>query len=212
MRPTIAVAFGLVLSLAGCEGRDSPSGATPSTPATPASASVPVAEVPVPEGPFNLGRKPTSTEIAAWSINVNPTGTNLPEGRGNSSQGQKVFAAKCAVCHGQNAEGTPPLYPKLVGKDPTDFGFDADFKIAHTIGNYWPYATTLYDYIRRTMPLTAPGSLSPDETYAVVAYLLAENGVIADDVMIDARSLPKVKMPAHDHFVPDNRTGGTTFK
>ena len=105
------------------------------------------------------------------------------------------------------------LYPQLVGKDPTDFSFDNDFKIAHTIGNYWPYATTLYDYINRTMPLTAPGSLS-------AAGDLRGGGVPAGGERSDrgrcddecAERCRKVKMPAHDHFVPDDRTGGTTFK
>ena len=101
----------------------------------------------------------------------------------------------------------------IVDREPKDFRvFDTDFKVAHTVGNYWPYATTLYDYIRRTMPLTAPGSLEPDETYAVIAYLLNANGIIADGEVIDAKSLPKVKMPGAGHFVPDNREGGPGFR
>jgi cytochrome c len=99
-----------------------------------------------------------------------------------------------------------------VGKEPADFSFDDDFKKAHTIGNYWPYATTLYDYINRAMPLTAPGSLTPPEIYAVVAYLLAANGVIAEDAVMNAMTLPQVKMPARDRFVADDRAGGATFR
>lgn len=167
----------------------------------------------IPSGPFALGRKPTGAELAAWSINVNPQGTNLPRGRGTAREGKAVYAAKCASCHGKDGEGTPPLYPKLVDREPKDFRvFDTDFKVAHTVGNYWPYATTLYDYIRRTMPLTAPGSLEPDETYAVIAYLLNANGIIAENEVIDAKSLPKVKMPAAGHFVSDNREGGPGFR
>ena len=161
---------------------------------------------------YGLGRTATVEEIAAWNISVNPAGTNLPPGQGTVAEGKAVFAAQCAACHGDAGQGTPPLYPQLVGKDPTDFSFDSDFKIAHTIGNYWPYATTLYDYINRAMPLTAPGSLKPAEIYAVVAYLLAANGVIADSAIMNAEPLPKVKMPARERFVVDDRSGGGTFR
>ena len=123
-----------------------------------------------------------------------------------------MFAAKCAMCHGDAGQGMPPAYPQLVGKDPTDFSFDNDFRIAHTIGNYWPYATTLYDYINRAMPLTAPGSLKPEEIYSLVAYLLAANGVIADSTIMNAETLPKVNMPARDRFVVDDRSGGQAFR
>ena len=166
----------------------------------------------VPAGSLGLGRAPTAEEIAAWDQSVNPTGKNLPPGQGTVADGKLVFAAKCAACHGAAGEGTPPLYPKLVDREPADFSFDTDFKITHTIGNYWPYATTLYDYINRAMPLTAPGSLTPSEIYSVTAYLLAANGVIAEDAIMDATTLPKVKMPARDRFVVDDRTGGGTFR
>lgn len=180
---------------------------------TPAASPATVLQGEVPAGPFGLGRKPSGAELSAWSISVNPAGTNLPRGRGTAREGKAVYAAKCASCHGKDGEGTPPLYPRLVGAEPKDFRvFDTDFKVTHTVGNYWPYATTLYDYIRRSMPLTAPGSLGPDETYAVVAYLLNANGVIAGDAVIDAKSLPKVRMPARDHFEPDNREGGPGFR
>ncbi len=163
-------------------------------------------------GTFGLGRAPTAEEIAAWDKSVNPTGKNLPPGQGTVADGKLVYAAKCAACHGDAGQGAPPVYPQLVGKDPTDFSFDNDFKITHTIGNYWPYATTLYDYINRAMPLTAPGSLKPEEIYAVTAYLLAANGVIAADAVMDARSLPKVTMPARERFVVDDRVGGAGFR
>ncbi len=116
------------------------------------------AHQPLPEGPFGLGRTPTEDEVTAWNTSVNPTGKNLPPGQGSVAEGKVVFAAKCAACHGDAGQGMPPTYPQLVGKEPADFSFDDDFKKAHTIGNYWPYATTLYDYINRAMPLTAPGS------------------------------------------------------
>ena len=162
----------------------------------------------IPSGPFALGRKPTGAELAAWSINVNPQGTNLPRGRGTAREGKAVYAAKCASCHGQDGEGTPPLYPKLVDREPKDFRvFDTDFKVAHTVGNYWPYATTVFDYVRRAMPQTAPGSLTNDEVYAVTAYLLAANRIIPGTATLDSASLVAVRMPAVSHFVKDDRQG-----
>lgn len=165
-----------------------------------------------PPGSLGLARAPTAEELAAWNISVNPSGSNLPPGQGTVAEGKAVFAAKCSMCHGDAGQGMPPAYPQLVGKDPTDFSFDNDFKITHTIGNYWPYATTLYDYINRAMPLTAPGSLTAPEIYSLVAYLLAANGVVGDDAVMNATTLPAVKMPAREHFVVDDRAGGKTFR
>jgi cytochrome c len=103
-----------------------------------------------------------------------------------------------------------PAGPKLVGRDPRDgFPFGNDPKLVKTVGNYWPYATTLYDYIHRAMPLSAPGTLKPDDVYAVVAYLLSENEIIDKNAVIDAKTLPAVKMPAVGHFVVDDRRGKT---
>lgn len=161
---------------------------------------------------YGLSRAPTPEELAAWNQSVDPTGKNLPPGQGTVADGKAIFTTKCSMCHGDSGQGMPPAYPQLVGKDPTDFSFDNDFKISHTIGNYWPYATTLYDYINRAMPLTAPGSLQPPEIYALVAYLLAANGVIADSAIMNATTLPQVKMPARDRFVVDDRAGGAGFR
>ena len=161
---------------------------------------------------FELGRAASAAEIAAWDIDVNPSGASLPPGRGTYAAGRALYAEKCAACHGAKGEGMPPAYPRLIGAEPRDFSFADDFTKPKTIGNYWPYATTLYDYLNRAMPLTQPGSLRPDEIYALVAYLLAENQVIAPDAVMDATSLPAVKMPGRDHFVPDDRTGGPGFK
>ena len=161
---------------------------------------------------YGVGRAATAQEVAAWDIDVDTTGHGLPAGRGTAAEGASVYAAKCASCHGAKGEGQG-AYPKLVqpaALDPAtrdSFPFDRDFKIAKTVGNYWPYATTLYDYVRHAMPYPQPGSLTPDETYAVVAYLLAENRVIPGDAVMDARSLPRVVMPARRHFVPDDRKG-----
>ncbi|HEX9485133.1 MAG TPA: cytochrome c [Gemmatimonadaceae bacterium] len=161
---------------------------------------------------YELGRAATQAEVAAIDIDVNPTGASLPPGRGTPATGAVVYAAKCAACHGPHGEGIEKN-PKLISKEPrAGFVFAGDVKAPKTIGNYWPYATTLFDYIRRTMPLNAPGSLTTDEIYGLVGYLLAENGIVAKDATMDAKSLPAVKMPAKEHFVRDNRTGGATFR
>jgi len=161
---------------------------------------------------LGLGRDADSTAIAAWDIDVNPAGAGLPPGRGTHDEGAVIFQAKCAACHGARGEGMHPAYPALVGTEPRDFSFDDDPKKVKTIGNYWPYATTLFDYLRRTMPQTAPGSLQPDELYALCAFLLAENNVIPRDAVMNATTLPRVHMPARDRFVLDDRTDGPTFR
>lgn len=169
---------------------------------------------------FGVGRAATDAEVAAWAIDVGPDGKGLPSGRGTPAQGATIFAAKCAACHGPKGEGQvgapaagQAAAPKLVGRDPRDgFPFGQDPKLAKTVGNYWPYATTVFDYVRRTMPLTAPGSLTNNEVYALVAFLLAQNEVIGPTAVMDSVTLPAVKMPARDKFVPDDRKGGSTFK
>lgn len=161
---------------------------------------------------YGLGRAASSAELAAVDIDIAPDGTGLPAGGGTARAGAAIYAAKCALCHGQNGEGLG-LFPKLIGREPGDsFSFGRDVKLVKTIGNYWPYATTLFDYIRRAMPYQAPGSLSNDEVYGLVAFLLARNEIISDTTVVDARSLPRVKMPARDRFVPDDREGGEEFR
>src|SRR5262249_44180494 len=147
-----------------------------------------------------------AAEIAALDVGATPDGTGLPAGSGTPEQGAPIYAAQCSACHGLNGEGKPP-YPQLLGGPIGDFNFASDFKIPKTIGNYWPYATTLYDYIRRAMPLMTPGSLTPDETYAVTAYLLSREGIVPAGTTLDAKSLVAVQMPAKAHFVEDNRKG-----
>ncbi|MEO7086484.1 MAG: cytochrome c [Gemmatimonadaceae bacterium] len=161
---------------------------------------------------FGLGSTPTAAEIAAVDIDVSPNGAGLPPGSGTPEQGAPVFATTCATCHGVNGEGKPPLYPQLIGGPKGEFNFASDYKIPRTIGNYWPYATTLYDYIRRAMPLTAPGTLTADQTYAVTAYLLNREGLIPAGTAMDAKSLPAVQMPAKSHFVNDDRRGSVGGK
>lgn len=162
--------------------------------------------------PAGLGRRATPQEVAAWNVDVDPRGRGLPAGSGTAAQGRALFAERCAVCHGQAGEGQG-TFPRLIGRDPRQgFPFGRDPKLPRTIGNYWPYATTLYDYVHRAMPLTSPGSLAPDETYALVAFLLARNEIIPEGETIDARTLPMVRMPARDRFVRDDRRGGEQFR
>jgi mono/diheme cytochrome c family protein len=159
-----------------------------------------------PKGPatFGIGRPATPAEIAALDIDVGPDGIGLPAGRGTSADGAPIYAARCSSCHGKTGKEGPN--DVLVGRLPGDaFPFAKDPRAPKTIGSYWPYATTVFDYIRRAMPPDKPGSLRDDEVYGLVAYLLALNELIAPDAVMDASSLPKVKMPAHDHFVPDTR-------
>jgi cytochrome c len=161
---------------------------------------------------YGVGRPAAPADIAAWNIDVNPSGEDLPAGRGTAEEGARVFAASCAGCHGARGEGLP-VAPALVGREPREgFPFGESLKYVRTVGNYWPYATTLYDYINRAMPASSPGSLSPDEIYAVVAWILAQNEIISPTAVIDAGSLPRVRMPAHDRFVPDDRHGGAAFR
>ena len=161
---------------------------------------------------YGLGHAPSTAEIAALNIDVNPAGVGLPAGEGTSASGATTYALKCAACHGPSGEGVGPN-PKLVGIDPpAGFAFASDPKVPKTIGNYWPYATTLYDYLHRAMPLTAPGSLTPDETYGLVAFLLNRNGIVPATMVMDAKALPAIVMPARRYFVRDNRTGGKIFR
>ncbi|MDP3596645.1 MAG: cytochrome c [Nitrospirota bacterium] len=151
------------------------------------------------EPKYGFGRPATSAEVKDWNIDVSPTGEGLPPGRGTVQQGAAVYANKCAACHGPT--GTEGPKDRLVGGQ----GSLATDKPIKTIGSFWPYATTLYDYIHRAMPLNAPQSLTPDEVYAVAAWLLHQNGIIPADAVIDAQTLPHVTMPNRAGFVSDPR-------
>jgi len=148
---------------------------------------------------LGLGRTATETEIRAWDIDVSPTGAGLPPGKGTAKEGARIYGVKCSACHGMT--GTEGPAPPLVGGK----GTLTKQNPIKTVGSYWPYATTLYDYIRRAMPFPAPQSLTADELYAVVAWILAQNGIIPDDRILDAASLPQITMPNRDGFVPDPR-------
>jgi S-disulfanyl-L-cysteine oxidoreductase SoxD len=151
------------------------------------------------EGP-GLGRVATPDEIASWDVSIGPDGAGLPPGRGTPKQGETVFAEKCVACHGEKGAGKPN--DQLVGGRGSLSGEQAPVK---TVGSFWPYATTLFDYVRRAMPLYAPKSLSNDEVYAVSAYILQLNGVIGEADAMDAQTLPQVQMPNRDGFIVFSR-------
>lgn len=163
---------------------------------------------------YGLGRAPSATAVSAWNTDVGPDGAELPPGRGTVAEGRALYQRHCMSCHNRNGEGIAPLYPALIGRDEAaeGFHFANDPKLVKTIGNYWPHATTVFDYVKRAMPLTAPGSLTDPEVYALTAYLLAANRVIPDDAVLDAAALRAVKMPYADKFVPDDRRGGPEVK
>jgi len=161
--------------------------------------------------PYGIGRAATPDEIKKLDIDVMPDGRGLPAGRGAVADGANIYAAKCRSCHGASGQGGSA--ERLVGRESgPNFNFATDPKLVKTVGNYWPYATTLYDYTYRAMPFMQPGTLTPDETYALVAYILALNKIVPDDAVIDQTSLPKVVMPARARFVVDNRKGGKVIK
>jgi S-disulfanyl-L-cysteine oxidoreductase SoxD len=143
----------------------------------------------------NLGRPATPTEIAGWDMSIPPDGTGLPPGRGTPEQGAVVYAQKCQACHGEKGAGQPN--DRLVGGQ----GTLTSANPVRTIGSYWPYATTVFDYVRRAMPYTQSQSLTNDEVYAVTAYLLHLNGLIGAPDVMQAQTLPQVQMPNREHFI-----------
>ncbi|GAB3942256.1 cytochrome c [Spirosoma harenae] len=154
---------------------------------------------------FGFGRPATAIDIARLDIDVRPDGKGLPPGQGLAVTGKQIFATKCAACHGPGGVGGPN------GSLVTTTNSDRK-RSEKTIGNYWPYATTVFDYIRRAMPFSQPGSLTNDEVYHLTAYLLQANGVINEKTIINAQTLPRVVMPAQKLFVPDDRKGGPEIK
>ena len=142
----------------------------------------------------NLGKPIDPTDIAVWDISVLPDGAGLPSGSGTPADGARIFAAKCSACHGQNAKGG--VNAALVGGAPVK-----DMESDKTIASFWPFATTLFDYIRRAMPWRQPRSLTNEEVYALTAYILSLNKIIGENDTMNAQTLPKVQMPNRNGFI-----------
>lgn len=155
---------------------------------------------------FGFGKPVSAEKIAAIDIDVRPDGKGLPAGKGNAVIGKQIYAVKCSACHG--ASGTEGPNDRLVLGDTTS----AKNRRVKTIGNYWPYATTVFDYVRRSMPFNQPGSLTDQEVYSLTAYLLHANGLISEKTELNASTLPKIVMPAKKYFVPDDREDGPVVK
>lgn len=199
----------IALLLAAC-GTDAPAPAAGTAGASGETVSVGT-PAPLPER-YGLGTPATPDEIAAWDRDVDPSWNGLPDGKGTVAEGRALYAVKCLMCHGPDAKGGQGwLGPNLVSPEPTS-NFGADYHPPRTVGNYWPYASTVFDYIYRSMPQTAPASLTPDETYALVAFVLAENQILPADGSLDQDSIKKVVMPVKDKFVEDDRLGTTSFR
>jgi cytochrome c len=147
----------------------------------------------------NVGRTPTKEEIQAWDISIGPDGKGLPPGQGTAKEGAPIFVAKCAVCHGTDGKGG--IGPRLAGTK-ADTESLTTMKPVRTVGGYWPFATTVWDYINRGMPRNNAGTLSAHEVYSLTAYVLWRSGIVKEDDVIDAKSLPKVQMPNRNGFIP----------
>jgi cytochrome c len=151
---------------------------------------------------LTFAQRPASPdEIKAMDFTVLPTGAGLPVGHGDAVRGHVVYDQKCQECHGLHGEGQSGKYPALVG----GAGSLKSINPVKTVGSYWPYSTTLFDYIRRAMPYDHPRSLSPDDVYSVASYVLFMNGIIGEHDTMNEKTLPQVKMPNRDGFVPDPR-------
>jgi cytochrome c len=149
----------------------------------------------------NFGAPVSQAELARF-LAIPPRGAGLPPGRGDVAQGKAIYEAKCAACHGDHLQGVKETGGAtfLGGRDTL-----ASAKPVKTVESYWPYATTIFDYVRRAMPFNAPGSLTDDEVYAVTAFLLASGHIVPEDAVLDAATLPRVEMPNRKGFFPDPR-------
>ena len=153
-------------------------------------------------GPYEFGTEATAEEIAAIDIDAMPDGRGLPPGSGSYEQGKEVYTANCLACHGAELEGVAELGAAALIGGRGSLTSDAPKK---TIESYWPYASTVFDYVKRAMPFNAPGSLTDDEVYAVTAYILGEANIVDKSATLDATSLAQVEMPNQDGFIPDPR-------
>ncbi|MBZ2183236.1 MAG: cytochrome c [Bryobacter sp.] len=147
------------------------------------------------------GKPVSAEEIRAIDLTVFPNGSGLPRGKGTAVRGAALYKEKCAECHNEKGEGREQQYPRLVG----GIGSLATAEPVKTVGSYWPHATTVFDYIRRAMPYETPRSLSADEVYSITAVLLYWNGIIGENDELNEKTLPRVKMPNREGFVPDSR-------
>lgn len=150
---------------------------------------------------FSFGAEASAARVALWDIDIRPDGAGLPAGSGSVAQGRDVYMVHCIACHG--ATGVEGPNDRLVDSEQWD-----DAPTTRTVGNYWPHATTLYDYIRKAMPQLTPGILNNDQVYGVIAYILFLNEIIPEDGVMNAETLPAIVMPARDKFVVDDRLGG----
>jgi mono/diheme cytochrome c family protein len=146
-------------------------------------------------GPVGLGKSVTESQIKAWNIDIGPSGAGLPVGSGTAATGEIIYQQKCSSCHGDKGQGG--IANRLVGGG----NLNTD-KPVKTVGSFWPYATTIFDYVKRAMPHQAPQSLTDDQVYALTAYILYMNKIISKDEVMDAKSLPLVRMPNRDGFIP----------
>ncbi len=150
---------------------------------------------------LGLGQVATPEIIAGWDIDIRPDGMGLPAGQGSVSEGDEVYQERCAQCHGEFGYGGGSRYPELVGGEDTLTTLDP----RKTIGSYWPFASTLFDYIKRAMPFGEAQTLSDDEVYALTAFLLNLNDIVDDDAVMNSETLPRVVMPNVDGFIDDPR-------
>ena len=196
----------LVLAAAACSLEASPEAVPEASPEASSQAPAEAARLPAhaPER-FGFGTPASAERVALWDIDVKPDGEGLPPGSGSVEEGRRVYEAQCLQCHG--ATGTEGPNDRLVSP-----GEWERWPPGRTVGAYWPYATTLFDYTRRAMPQTTPGTLPDDDVYAVVAYVLHLSGIVAADAVLDAASLAEIEMPARGRFVPDDRTGGPVVR
>jgi S-disulfanyl-L-cysteine oxidoreductase SoxD len=148
-----------------------------------------------------IGKPAGEDKIKAMDLTVFADGRGLPAGSGTAAKGRDIYKSKCAVCHNDKGEGRQGQYPPLVG----GAGTINTPKPVKTVGSYWPYATTVFDYVRRAMPYDQPGTLQPDEIYSLVGFILNANGIVAENDEMNATTLPKVKMPNRDGFLLDHR-------
>ncbi len=148
---------------------------------------------------YGVGRAPTPDEIRQWAISVRPDGKGLPAGSGTAAEGKEIYATRCSRCHGAHGEGRDSV-PLVGGRGTLNTATPLK-----TVESYWPYATTLFDYVNRAMPFDKPGTLTTNQVYALTAYVLLLGGIIPENAVIDAKTLPKVQMPNREGFVPDPR-------